>query len=348
MAQPRKRSQTSRRTAERAAPSSRTRKQTTGNAPEKRAAIRRPSSSGPPVIVIVLGGLLVVGALLYGFMSGAGSGAGAQTYIDAATRGIAKGDTTDSANTKLKLAEQDPDLTKDHVAQIKALREQFKIIDADLLLQASNAVGTKYFQEKLVKYSDKHLSGEPGHPEARVFVERAQEFKNRWPSHPEMPWVDRNVGRFNGFVDLSKPPTWADMGWKLKRLVHGTPKDYAQAFSALDEFVLTASDTDKMLAGNRRGVMVEERAAYFLDRMQQARFEEENGNRAEAVRLLIYGIIYTGDRTLENEAAGYLLKQDNVSGHLKGYLQSRPLIWDRLKLHPVIADYIEDHKSEIF
>ncbi|MFT4709164.1 MAG: hypothetical protein ACI8Q9_000282 [Planctomycetota bacterium] len=347
MAQQRKRSQTTRRSADQGASPPRSRKRSGESVPEKRASVRRPSSSGPPVIVIIVGGLVLVGALLYGFMAGAGSSAGAQTYIDAAQRGLTKGDTTGSANKKLLLAEKDPSLTKEHVAQIEALREQFKVIDADILLQASNAVGTKYFQEKLVKYADKHLSGEPGHPEARVFVERSQEFRNRWPSHPEMDWVDRNVGRFASFVDLSKPPTWADMGWKLERLVHGTPKDYAQAFKAMDEFVLTASDTDKMLAKNRRGVMVEERATYFLDRMQQARYELENGNKSESMRLLIYGIIYSGDSALESEAAGYLLKQANVTGVLKGYRQSRPLIWDRLKMNPQVAGYIEDHKSEI-
>jgi len=314
-----------------------------GDAPERRASVRRPSSSGPPVIVIVLGGLLFIAALGWGFMSGANSGGSARANIDAARRVMMKGDSLASVETKLGLALSDSDITKSEREEITGLRAELKVRQAAILLQEEHMIGTEYLEKKLRKYSSRNLAGDPDHPKARVFMERCKIFRERWPLHPEMEWVDRNERRFAGMVDLNVPPTWADMYWKLDRLVLGQPKDYAQAFEAVDKFLNTANEMDKTLSTNRRKVMVEERAAYHLDRMKQARFElEVNNSKLECVRLLVYGIVYMGDAKMAAEAADYLLAMDNVVGHLRGYRNDRPLIWDRLKSEPSIASIIRD------
>ncbi len=315
----------------------------TGDAPERISRVRRTSSSGPPVIVIILGGLLVVGALGWGFMSGANAGGSARSNIDAARRVMEKGDSLPSVEIKLGLALADGNITKAERAEIEEVRKELNIRQADMLENERNMVGTKYLDKKLKKYADKHLTGDPSHPQARVFMERCKIFRERWPTHPEMDWVDRNERRFASLVDLRVPPTWEDLSWKLDRLVLGQPKEYDKAFEALDQFDLTASGGDKTLAKNRRVVMIEERAAYHLDRMKQARFElETNEDRAACVQLLVYAIAYMGDDAMAAEAADYLLAMDNAAGHLRGYRNEWPLLWEEVVVQPSIAEYIRN------
>jgi hypothetical protein len=332
------------RAAKGASGASRTRQRRSGadEDDQPRSSVRRPSSSGPPTIVVILGGLVVLGALLYGFKSGASGGAGADTNIAAAKRVMSKGDSLESVETKLRIAAADPDLTTEQAQEIATIRAELVILQAEIMLKAHNMVGTKYLSKKMIKYADKNLAGDPDHAIARVFMERCVIFRERWPEHPDMDWVDRNEARFASTVDLGVPPTWSDLSWKLDRLVLGSPKEYGDAFEAVDSFITTGSESDKTLAQNRRKLMLDERAAYFEDRMKQAAFElDTNSDKAECVRLLVDGIVYMGDPAMASEAAKYLLNMDNAVGHLRGYRNDRPLIWGSLSAQPSIAALIQ-------
>lgn len=309
--------------------------------PSKRSSVtrsqRRPSSSGPPTIVLVGGLLLAIAAGAFAFMSGVNSTSNADVMIYAAESAFSEGMGSTDVNKKLAMAESDPSLTAEQSIQIARLRERLKVRDVETTKIAHNTIGTVFLQKKLKKYSDKHLSGSPDKPKARVFLQRARAFRERWPEHPELDWVSRQETRFADFVKLSDPPSFADVRWEAETLTYSKPRDYSLAFDALDGFIAGASSDDATLARNYRETLESARNEYHADRMLEAKsqFEDQN-NEAGAVTWLVWSAIGIGDEAMSNEAAEFLVKLPSVDAFLRGYRTRQPLVHERILQHPIL------------
>ena len=286
--------------------------------------------------MLIIGGILLAIAIgAWAFMSGVNATSGATTMIAAAEKSYSDGMGSTEVERKLRMAEADPDMTAEESLQVKDLRARLKVRDAEVALAAHNLVGTTYLQKKLKNYADKYLSGSPEKPKARVFLQRCELFKQRWPEHPEMDWVDRQERRFAGFVSLADAPSFADVAWEAEALTYAKPRDYTQAFEAIDRFVRTASPDDKTLAGNLKKKMEADRSEYHIDRMLQAKFElEENQDEAAAMHWLVWGVVGMGDQAMSDEAADYLVKMPNADAYLRGYRTNQPLVFERLSQYP--------------
>lgn len=313
-----------------------------GGGRASRSSVRRPSSSGPPAGLMIAGVVLGVGVLGWAFMSGQGAASGA-TMIFAAEKAFANGMSTNDVESKLRLAEEDSGLSVEERNRIAKLREQLKERDAQSALDLHNNVGTEYAQTKLRNYVDRYLSEEVEAPKARVFLERAEVFRDRWPEHPELDWVGRQERRLASVADLSKPPTWEDVAWKAEALTWAKPRDYALAFAAIDDFVAEhADEEEKVIAGNRKKAMIADRAEYHVDRMLQAEFElKENKDEGAAIHWLVHGVIGMGDATMSDEAAEALLKMPSCDAYLRGYRSNQALVFERLLQNGKVAAYIE-------
>jgi hypothetical protein len=210
------------------------------------------------------------------------------------------------------------------------LRSRLGELRRQLEIDSSNRLGDKYFDVKLERYEKKWLAGTPSAPKIRLFLERCREFRERWPEHPRLDWVDRNEARFRGHVDLSTPRTWDDVTWELNYLVDQPTRNYALAVRLVDAFLDHADGEELVAAKERRDELVSERAAYFEELMTEARraFDEKD-DVAQAVWHLVHGTIWIGDPNLADRAASTLVKIPDLADHLRGYAREHP---DRLEL----------------
>jgi len=293
--------------------------------------------------MLIIGGLLVAIAIgAWAFMSGVNAPNSATTMIAAAEKAYAQGMGSTDIEKKLRSAEADPSMSAEESLQIKDLRARLKVREAEVALAAHNLVGTTYLQKKLKNYADKYLTGTPDKSKARVFLQRCQVFKQRWPEHPEMDWVERQERRFAGFVNLTDPPSFADVTWEAEALTYSKPRDYTLAFRALDKFAASATGADKTLVANLKKTMEADRAEYHMDRMLQAKFElEENKDEAAAMQWLVWGVIGMGDQAMSDEAAEYLLKMPNADAYLRGYRTNQPLVFERMLEYPSLKAHIQ-------
>ena len=156
-----------------------------------------------------------------------------------------------------------------------------------------------------------------------------------------MDWVKRERDRFKGAVDLSAPLTFEDVAWEVEILTRAKPRDYTEALAALDELITTANDDDKKRAKILRAEVLVDRAEMHEENMVQAKrmFEYEN-DETKSISRLVWGVIGTGDETMSNEAASYLLKMPNCDAFLRGYRTTQPLVFERLAEHPMLKERI--------
>ena len=295
---------------------------------------------GYVIALLILGGVAAV--LLLGikaFMKETTKGASpVRATIAAVERHIADG-SMKLAREKLEgISREQTDAERKQIAQLFAALDERKS-QADL--DRHNMLGTSYKDAKLAKYEKLYLQGSPAKPRVRVFLQRCNYFRERWPSHPEMDWVDRQERRFRGYVSLGDPPTYDDVEWEVKSLVKTSPRDYKQAFSVIDAFLESATGAEREAALAFREDQVAERAEYHLDRMQQARYEFERDDAAKAVSWLVNAIVMIGDGEMEDEAADYLIKIPDAELHLKGWRSAKPDAYEILIRNSIVREFAE-------
>jgi hypothetical protein len=220
-------------------------------------------------------------------------------------------------------------------AELVSLRERRQVL-------AHNMQGNRYFESRLQTYERTWLQGDPDHPKIRMFLIRCRDFRQRWPEHEGVAWIERQERRFQGVVDLDDPPTFTDITWEVKSLTGGKPKEYGEALDALADFLETAEGEDLAQAQDLQAQVVQERADYHLDRMKQARYElEEKGDDGESVRILVEDMLLMGDLDMENEAAGYLVRLPKAEAYLRGYERTDPETFDLVMQNAIVRAFAE-------
>jgi hypothetical protein len=228
-------------------------------------------------------------------------------------------------------------------ALVEQLERDFEarrqVVEATL----ANQSGTRYLDTLLKKYEARYLSGSPEPAKARLFLKRCRTFRERWPGHPEVDWVRRQEARFAGYVDLSAPPTWADVQWEVQDLTDGSPRNYLAAFGLLDEFLGRAAGGEATEAQGLRDRLASERVEYARDRLFQAQYEyDKKKDASKAVWWLVNSVAWLGDEALANEAARYLLRMPDLAGHLLGYKQDYPDRYELVLENPLVAAWARE------
>ncbi len=296
----------------------------------------------PPaaIIAFVLGGVLLVFALVRkGFNEQVTQGAGpVSATLQSATEDIRDGN-FELAETRLDNIPAERDRTPTEDRQIRELREEIAARRAEAALAVSNLEGTKYL-DVLKKHEAKWLVGDPAPSKVRYFCKQLKEFRKRWPQHPSMDWVDRQEARFAGRVNLNAAPTWEDIDWEVKYIVAQPVRDYVEAFKLVDTFVETAEGDDLLAAIELQATLEQERAEYFTDRLEQARYEyNKKKNPSQSVWWCVNLIAYIGDAEKASQVASYLVKIPRVEEHLKSYEAKYPERYGRVLAHPIVREY---------
>ncbi len=226
------------------------------------------------------------------------------------------------------------------IADLRAEIEQSKQLGDEAV---ANEAGTKFLDTQLKSFEQTRLQGKIDRPAARVFMKRIAEFERRWPNHPQIEWAQRMKASYSVMVDMSQPPTYADIAFEVETLTWANPRDYRQALGLLKRFADSADADARAKALALVDQKLKERKEWYEDRTQQAKFEYERNQVGKAVNWLLVLSTYTGDDEMERVAAQRLLDIPRLDEHLRGYRNSRPDWWPQIAGNPVIADWLKSH-----
>lgn len=227
----------------------------------------------------------------------------------------------------------------------------------------NNVFGTKWMEVKLKKYEEFWLTDKPERPEMRVFVKRLRYFKERWPTHPEMDWVERQERRFEPLVDLSRPPTYEDVEFEAQllvglrrhpisgRILASRTADWKAAFAEIDAFLLTAEGDDREAALELLDDLRARRDDWVADKLQQARHHWEqaeandwdSGLLGKSIAWLVKIVQNSGDVDMANDAARRMIGYDaqaDLAAFLRGYKRDQPDAFEALAANAVLGDYM--------
>ena len=226
------------------------------------------------------------------------------------------------------------------VAAIAAARAELDVVLA-------NIGGNEYLQTQLKNFESQRLAGKAERPKVRVFLKRCQEFLRRWPQHPEADWVERMQERYAPLCDLNARPTFEDIDYEVETLTWANPRDFKQAIAVVRAFADEEATVDERpKALQRLDELIQQRAEWFTDRMQQARYEYDRGEVGKSVAWLVMLIVYTGDETMQAQASEQLVKFEGLTEWLRGYRASQPEKYEVLRQQPALAKYIATHDVE--
>lgn len=299
----------------------------------------RQRKQGIPSWVLVVGGILIAGVawkVSVGVIGGTGEGKFDVSATYAQVKRLAdQGDLTGVQAVFASIA--DEPLTDEWRSKFDGVIKEVDDRHSSAKLAEINQAGTVYVGTQLRKFEKAYLKGKPKPPRVRVYLQRLATFKERWPQHPEIPWADRMIKRYSKIIDITQPKTFEDIAFEVKTLTWAMPRDYKQAFVLLDAFVDKASSEDYEPVMTLINEKEEERTAYFLDRMLQAKHEWNKGEKGAAVEWLAQIVTKIGEPKMEDEAADLMLSIPGIEGPLAGYKEGRRDMFDALMLNENLA-----------
>ena len=234
-------------------------------------------------------------------------------------------------------------MTPAETAKVDQYRQQLQSSNASGAQSLAHMGGNDFLDSQLKNFLQNYIGEKAERPQIRVFLKRCEEFRRRWPTHPEMEWVTRQERRFAGVVDLKSPPSFADIEFEVKALTWASPRQYSQAFAVLESFAAKASAADQAQAKALVEAKTKERKAWFDDRMQQARYDFEKNLLPKSVGTLFGVIVNVGDPSMADEAARQFVRFEDPGSWLRGYRKDAPENWDILAKNAVIAEYLAKH-----
>jgi len=224
--------------------------------------------------------------------------------------------------------------------KVAELRAKVKETQRSSFLAESNMKGTEWMDDNLKGYVAKYLQGDRAtRASARFFIKRCDEFRDKWPKHPELDWVARYRSRYAKLADLNSPSQFSDLEWEVKRLTAGKPRDYTRVFRGIAAFIAQADEADKTAAQALEQDQTVEREAYFLDRMQESRYQWQKKQYGQAVEWLVQIVVKIGDPSMEEQAIDAFLKMQSDDGeplserYLASYKKNRPEQFEILMSH---------------
>ncbi len=228
----------------------------------------------------------------------------------------------------------------DFKSQIENIRKSIDDAHKQARADADLYAGNDWLKVKLKDFDNNYLQGKIDEPAARLFVKRCRFFRQRWPAHPEMDWVTRNEARFDGVIDLSKPPTWADVEFEVKVLSYRIQlPDYREVFKLFDEFRPHASADEAKRLDQLVAEKKNDRAVWFAERLDKARAEFESKQARESFSMLVSIVIYAGDADMAAQAAARMMKFDDFDARMRAYRQDVPDEWAELLSEPSLASW---------
>ena len=259
-------------------------------------------------------------------------------------RAKAYNDSGDHARAEAELRKLEGEsVPADLFAKVQALKKELASVDDVRSDGRHEEKGTEYLDTQLVRFEKDRLQGEPEKEKVRVFLKRCRHFRQTWPDHEGIDWVNRHEGRFQGYVNLSDPPTFKDIEYEIETMTWAKPRDYRTAFQVLADFEENGPSNQQDLALALREEMSQARQEYFVDRMEQAAWLWEREERGQAVEWLVQLIIKVGDDAMETEAAQEMIALPGIVDLLRAYRRDRPETFEALVEQDLVRDLAREN-----
>jgi hypothetical protein len=201
--------------------------------------------------------------------------------------------------------------------------------------------GSQYKRQYLEEYEQKHFQGNVDTAKIPLFLKRCRTFRERWPDHPDLSWVQRQEQRWSEVVSLSDPPTWDSVWWEAYNLTaRGSTHDYRTALKVMDEYKPKAGEESDH--AEKRARLVKEREEFFWDEMQLAKHSYEKGDVTRSVQKLVGLVQKIGEPQFEEQAAKELVLvfgDPRAEGMLAGYKERYPWSYEVLVRNSTLKAY---------
>lgn len=313
---------------------------------------RRELSGGgglkPWVVILIFAVLAIPGGILArnAFLKTAESPLNYTVYVNKAKKDL-EARMFDRAEEELDRIPADAELSPNMVATIEGLREEIASAREESKLDEYHRLGTQVLEKQLRSFETKYLTGKAERPMVRLFLKRLAAFEERFPEHPEVGWVRRMQARYGAITSLDEPPTFEDVEFEVQVLTEwSVRRDYEEAFEILEDYIDIASGDDRQKAVDMVNAKLAERQEWFVDRLQQARYEYERGQIGKSVDWLVKVIVNVGDEDMADEAAEQLILFDGIVEWFRGYERSRPDDFAELSENRVVAEFLRENPLE--
>ncbi len=314
---------------------------------ERRSRTRARQKRGPWVSLAIFAGAVAALALFVFFVGPLLLGEAEPIFqpavrVNRAREKVAKG-LHEAALAELDAIPASIELDPAFRQQIDDMRTDIAANIERIALADHNLRGNETLQTQLKNFESRRLAGKAERPQIRVFLKRCDEFEAEYPRHPEIDWVRRMRERYAAAVDLTEPPTYADIEFEIEALTWADPRDFKQAFQILDRFIESAVDDDRAAALTLYDEKLRHRDEWFEDKMQQARWEYERDSLGVSMAWLVRIIVYTGDEVMAERAAQELIRFPKLVERLRGYRRHSPDSYEILTAQPTMAAFVRDN-----
>ncbi len=314
-----------------------------GKATVRRRA-RAPQQKGLPTwaILAMAVPLLFVGYKMFvSFSESTGARAfSAKTSHARITEAIATGDYK-TAESEFAKVDAQADLSADWLTSFRGLREKLKKQNAAGKRVTDNSSGSIFLEKQLKNYIDKYLT-KNGRSEARVFVKRADDFIERWPTHSDLDWVKRMRGQFATVGRMDEEPTLQDVTWEANTLTWAYPRNYKAALQVLSDFEASASAAEAATVRGLIATYKDGEKEYFDERLDLAAGVYEDGAKGKALGYCVELVKGIHDPDMENDAARRITKMAGVKDALSGIKKGRPKEFEMLKKNAILKAYFQE------
>lgn len=230
-------------------------------------------------------------------------------------------------------------ITPDLKARYEAIKKNLETADAKDEQNLSNKAGTAFLNSQLKNFEKNRLKGNPAKKKIRVFLLRCREFREKFPNHPDIEWVERQESRFRGRIDITRPATFEEIAYEIDTLTWAWPQRYGVAFEKLQPYL---DGEDAEAARELEVSLTNDRQEKFIDRMQQAKFEwtnEEKGNKGRAAEILRAIIVNYGDEAMVEQAASEMIRLPGLKPLMEAWKRDKPMLFDEMMENAALRGY---------
>lgn len=311
-----------------------------------------------PTIVVML--ILGVGGAWMAF----GGGGSVDAKFVAAQEGLDDGNFT---KTERNLAEIDPTkLNAERRRRYNELSEEVELRREVQRLTPRRNAGYKWIGSNLESFAATFIDSKPQIPasRARMFLERVETFKARWPEHTGPVWTEDQTGqqkldfikdrvsKYEAVVRTSDPLTYEDVAWAQEYYV---PSDnYKKLIPRIEAFL--ASGPDDFDRNSAEALLAESRAAekqFVAEELQAAATAYASYEAGEetfpvtAASKLSRIIRRVDDGASRGDAVSRFLGLPGIDEILKAYDKSQNETWLEIQGETLIAAKWEMVQSDM-
>ncbi len=312
----------------------------------QRPQAKRGGVPGWLVALLVLGGIVGVGYAILGNTAENMKGEVFNYDVQFAVIDRTKDEDPASARTEFRALLNHPEITAPQKAQVE---KEILLLDdrlANLDDTARNSDASGYLKMRLFDYSEKFPVTED-RSYARVFMSRASRFVEEYPTHPDLPRLERIMRRVEPVAVLDEPAIFRDLELEVMGLTGQKPRDYPAGFAAIEKFVAGSNSVDDYEKAEKlKAETLQSESDFYEEQLDLAAIVYDKAkypdkfNPGQAVADMVRIITSCDNDAFKEDAARRITGITEVGpSFLRGYKRQQPDKWIKMMEVPVLEEF---------